>query len=191
MSLTSALRAINRKNITLYDVVYEINVMTPPGASSWNSRSSYHVVLFARLENPQFAHRWVIFKFALADSIKSPTKEVICITKKMMAAMQNRYQLLEKYCAEFAAYNSFTRGVLVNKPFILTVGDIDVWMEEYIPNFQKFWGNFPTLTERLVTSSSSVLSSLQYFIYQKSVSVLILNIQLEIETDGHIHYVIP
>lgn len=83
-------------------------------------------------------------------------------------AMQTRYTVLEHFCAAFEVYNPYNRRILVNKPIIQTISGKDVWMEDYLPTFQKFWGTSQSQSERMVTSSSRALSTLQFFIFHQS-----------------------
>lgn len=48
------------------------------------------------------------------------------------------------------------------------IGPLPVWMEDYVPQFRKFWGNSSFSVERLVTSVSAALSLLQCFICLRS-----------------------
>ena len=98
----------------------------------------------------------------------SEEEMVMPMSVRYMATLMDRCVKLEKFCVGFEEFNGYHRRVVVNQPFIVKVGDVDVWMESYIPNFRKFWGCSSSANQRLVTSASVILSQLQYYIFQHS-----------------------
>lgn len=163
LDLEATRKRLHGSDVLVHGTTYVVEVMAPPGTLHWYSLSSSHAVLFARLTAPYLENRWVIFKFALGTH-----QSVVPLTQGEMAAMKRRYALLQQFCAEFDHYNPYNRKILVNKPMIVSIGPWSVWMEDYVPQFRKFWGESSSLAERLVTSGSAALSLLQCFIYLRS-----------------------
>lgn len=186
LTLNTLYRKLDNNNVIVNGTSYVIHLMAPPGASSWYSSASHHVVLFAKLESSQSYH-WVVFKLMLAPSILLSTHEARPMTPNELTTMQKRYALLEQFCMQFQAYNPYDWQIWVNKPVIVTVNGMHVWMEDYLPKFRKFWGNASSQMERMVTSASPTLSLLQYFIYDQSrQSYTVVDLQGVVQQDKYI-----
>lgn len=172
-SLNDVYDMLNFRPFKLNGCMYVIEIMCPPDHEQWWSSASFHTVVYARLCNlstPENLYAWVIFKFAktLNGASQNDMPEVLTLTTCQRKKMHHQYALLERYCREFNELNCYTYKVKVNKRWIINMDGIKLWMEDYLPQFQKFFGHGRSQAQRMVTTMSPTLSLLQYFIYQKS-----------------------
>lgn len=166
--LDDIINEITSKELTLGTEVYHVQLFDHNGR--FYSFSSRHLVVYCLLLHPTLPTQRVVFKFRICTRYRhSSTFEIRYMTDEEIEASVGKTALLSAYCSSFnLSPNPFNIAVRTNKVFYGKIDGQNIWIEDYIPSFTKFWSDTGQHDQRMVGTSSAVLAFLQDFVYLES-----------------------